>query len=117
MKLISSGVSVLLAGAALLAAAPAMARVDVDINVGVPGAYVAPAPYGPPPRYLGPPVYVQPGPVYVQPAPIYVQPRPLYREDWREREWRHRHGGRHWDRDGDGVPNRHDRRPNDPYRY
>lgn len=22
-----------------------------------------------------------------------------------------------WDRDGDGVPNRHDRRPNNPYRY
>jgi len=26
--------------------------------------------------------------------------------------WRHRH-----DRDGDGVPDRHDRRPNDPRRY
>lgn len=22
-----------------------------------------------------------------------------------------------WDRDGDGVPNRHDQRPNNPYRY
>ncbi len=122
MKLISSGVLTLLAGAALLTAAPAMARVDVDINVGVPGAYVAPAPYGPPPRYLGPPAYVQPGTVYVQPAPVYVQPRPVYREDWREREWRerewrHRHGGgHHWDNDGDGVPNRYDRQPNNPYR-
>jgi hypothetical protein len=122
MKLFPSGVLALLAGISLLAAAPAMARVDVDINVGVPGAYIAPAPYGPPPRYLGPPAYVQPGPVYVQPGPVYVQPRPLYREDWREREWRerewrHRHGQRHWDRDGDGVPNRHDRAPNNPYRY
>jgi len=122
MKLISSAILTLLAGAALLTAAPAMARVDVDINVGVPGAYVAPAPYGPPPRYLGPPAYVQPGAVYVQPAPVYVQPRPVYREDWREREWRerewrHRHGGgRHWDNDGDGVPNRYDHQPNNPYR-
>jgi hypothetical protein len=124
MKLMTTGMSTLLAAIALLAAAPAMARVDVDINLGVPGAYVAPAPYGPPPRYLGPPaytqpgpVYVQPGPVYVQPAPVYVQPRPVYREEWREREWRQRHGGRHWDHDGDGVPDRYDRRPNNPYRY
>jgi len=112
MNLIPSGVLTLLAGMALLAAAPAMARVDVDINVGVPGAYIAPAPYGPPPRYLGSPVYVQPAPVYVQPAPVYVQPRPYYRE-----EWHHRHGSRHWDSDGDGVPDRYDRRPNNPYRY
>ncbi|RZJ83617.1 MAG: hypothetical protein EOO64_05760, partial [Massilia sp.] len=50
----------------------------------------------------------------------YVQPRPVYREHWRHGHggdhWRHG-GGRHWDRDGDGVPNRHDRRPNNPYRY
>lgn len=133
MKLIFSGISTLLAGVALLAAAPAIARVDIDINVGMPGGYYTPAPYGPPPRYFGPPAYVQPGPVYVQPGavyvqpgsvyaqpgPVFVQPRPIYREDWREREWRHRHhgGGRHWDRDGDGVPNRHDYRPNNPYRY
>jgi hypothetical protein len=100
-----------------------MARVDVDVNVGVPGVFVAPAPYGPPPRYMGPPpTYIQPAPVYVQPGPVYVQPRPVYREEWREREWRerewrHRHGGHGWDRDGDGVPNREDRRPNDPRRY
>jgi PXPV repeat (3 copies) len=129
MKRISSGILAVLTGMALMSAAPAMARVDVDINVGVPGAFIAPAPYGPPPRYLGPPaylqpgpVYVQPGPVYVQPGPVYVQPRPVYRDEWREREWRerewrHRHEGRHWDRDGDGVPNRYDHRPNNPYRY
>ena len=118
MKLISSLVLTLAAGVAMLAAAPAMARVDVDINLGVPGYYAAPAPYGPPPRYLAPPpVYYQPGPVYVQPGPVYVQPRPVYPEDWRERDWHHRHDGRRWDRDGDGVPNRHDRRPHDPRRY
>lgn len=149
MKLLTSGMLILLAGVTLLTAAPAMARVDIDINVGVPGAYVTTAPYGAPPRYLGPPayvrpgpvyvqpgpayvqpgavyvqpgpIYVQPGPAYVQPGPVYVQPRPIYREHWRERDWRHGHGhghgGRHWDRDGDGVPNRHDRRPHNPYRY
>ena len=30
----------------------------------------------------------------------------------------YRDGGAHrWDRDGDGVANRHDRRPQNPYRY
>ena len=35
---------------------------------------------------------------------------------WAERngQWYFNNGG--WDRDGDGVPNRHDRRPNNPYR-
>lgn len=43
------------------------------------------------------PVPVQ-GPVYA--APSHSPPPRVYR-----------------DRDGDGVPNRYDRRPNDPYRY
>jgi hypothetical protein len=104
----------ILAGATLmLAAMPAMARADVDVRIGLPGIYL------PPP----PPVYVQPRPVYVQPAPVYVQPQPYYVEqeyrDYRHRgHWGHRHGYRGYrDRDGDGVPNRFDRRPNNPYRY
>lgn len=132
MKLISSAMLSLLAGAALMVAAPAIARVDVDIHVGVPGAYVAPSPYGPPPRYIAPPPryiapppvygapsygYVQPGAVYVQPGPVYVQPRPLYRDEWRERHWHDQRRGPRWDRDGDGVPNRHDYRPDNPWRY
>lgn len=89
----------LLAGATMMfAAAPAMARVDVDLNIGVPGGYAQG------------PVYVQPRPVYVQPRPVYVHPRPYYVER------HHRHGYRH-DRDRDGVPNRYDRRPNNPHRY
>jgi hypothetical protein len=57
----------LLAGAALmLAAAPAVA--GVDINIGVPG------------------VYVQPQAVYVQPRPVYIQPQ--YEADWRARQLR-----------------------------
>ena len=80
----------LLTGATLfLAAAPAMARVDVVVGV--------------------------PAPVYVAPQPVYVQPRPVYVEH-RYRHNRHYARPRH-DRDGDGVPNRFDRRPNNPHRY
>lgn len=50
----------------------------------------------------------------VQPGyqPGYVEPG--YRGSWEERR-RYRHG--HRDSDGDGVPNRYDRRPDNPYRY
>jgi len=121
MKHIPLIAAAMLAGIAMLSSAPAMARVDVDVNVGIPGTYLNP-PLPSPPRYVPPgpvyvqpgPVYVQPGPVYVPPGPVYVQPRPMYRDDWRERRW-HDHG-RRWDWDGDGVPNRYDRRPNDPWR-
>jgi len=46
---------------------------------------------------------VHPAPVVVHPHPVYVRPGPP------PRAWR--------DRDGDGVPNRYDRRPSNPYRY
>lgn len=56
---------------------------------------------------IGSPVH---GPVYVprhvQPAVVY-QPRPVYVE-----QHRHYRQPTHWDRDGDGIPNRHDRRYN-----
>ncbi len=106
----------LLSGAVLmLATAPAMARADVSVSIGVPGFW-------------------QPAQVYEQPRRSYRQPQFYYQE-------RHYRQGRHqprWnrdhrprrdrdhdgvpnrfdrDRDGDGVPNRHDRRPNNPYRY
>ncbi len=115
----------LFAAMTVLAAAPAMARVNVDLNIGVPGVYTQPAPVyvEPRPVYVQPrPVYVEPAPVYVQPHPVYVQPSPYYaeqhRREWRERQW-HRHEMMRLqrDRDGDGVPNRYDRRPNDPSRY
>jgi hypothetical protein len=117
-----------MAGATLiLAASPAMARTDVDINIGIPGVvYAQPAPV-----YVQPqPVYVQPRPVYVQPQRVYVQPQPVYVERHQHREWReHTAYARRdqdrdgipnrfdRDRDGDGVPNRFDRRPDNPYRY
>jgi hypothetical protein len=61
---------------------------------------------------IGTPVYVRPAPVIVQPLPVYrlpvpvrVQPFPVYP---RGAYWR----PTRWDRDGDGIPNRHDRRYN-----
>ncbi len=38
-------------------------------------------------------------------GPVY-EAAPVYRGDGHRRDW-----------DGDGVPNRRDRRPHDPYRY
>ena len=57
---------------------------------------------------------------YVWVPGYWVQARPghRYRQPvWVQRngQWELRGGG--WDRDGDGVPNRHDRRPGDAYRY
>jgi len=102
----------------LAAATAAHARTDVQLSIGVPGVYVQPAPV-----YVQPqPVYVQPRPVYVQPQPVYVQPQGYYyggdrheHRGWGEGRWERRHGA--WgDADGDGVPNRYDRAPGNPYR-
>ena len=41
---------------------------------------------------------------------MYVAPR------WEERDGRWAYSGPRWDRDGDGVPNRYDSRPNNPNR-
>jgi hypothetical protein len=49
---------------------------------------------------IGSPFYV-PAPVYV-PPPVYVPRAPVY---WQ----RGYQQPRHWDRDGDGIPNRYDR--------
>ena len=93
-----------LAFGALATMSAAHARSDVYFSIGVQPSYG----YG----YSQPaPVYVQPAPVYVQPAPVYVEPRPIYYP-------RHRHHYRGWgDYDRDGVPDRFDRRPYNPYRY
>ena len=108
-----------LALGAVGAASAAHARSDVFFSIGVPGAYVSNAP-----------VYVQPQPVYVAP-PVYQYEQPayygnsyygnpgvtyVYERDHR-RHWRgdRRHGAR-GDYDHDGVPNRFDRAPANPYR-
>jgi hypothetical protein len=104
---------------ALAATSAAQARSDVVFSIGVqaPIAYVQPQPvYVQPQRYYVEPqqVYVQPQPVYVQPRSVYVQPQPVYYETQRWHHHRH-HGG--WaDNDRDGVPNRYDHAPNNPYR-
>jgi hypothetical protein len=105
------------------AATAAHARSDVFFSIGV----QAPGGYG----YVQPaPVYVQPEPVYVQPEPAYVPSQPVYvqpqygygwdgydRDGYGRRHWRHAHRyGPYGDYDHDGVPNRYDRFPSNPYR-
>ncbi|MNS73609.1 hypothetical protein D3C72_1070550 [compost metagenome] len=72
--------------------------------------YVTPAP---PPRhhYYAPP----PPPRHYHPG-YYDGPRRHGYYDHGRRDWEGRRHGRR-DNDGDGVPNRYDRRPNNPYRY
>ena len=95
--------------AALAAVSSAHARSDVFFSIGIhaPIGYAQPAP-----------VYVQPAPVYVQPAPVYVQPQPVYLQPQPVYQGYGRHHGRRggWrDADRDGVPNRYDRAPHNPY--
>ena len=56
---------------------------------------------------IGLPIYSQPYPVYSQPYPVYTQPAHVYpqRPYWQP----HYQQPTRWDRDGDGIPNRHDR--------
>ncbi|HWI80034.1 MAG TPA: hypothetical protein VNS31_12600 [Ramlibacter sp.] len=117
MKRLISAKSIAVAALALGAvgaASAAHARSDVFFSIGVPGAYVSNAP-----------VYVQPQPVYVAP-PVYQYEQPVYYgntgvtyvyERDHHRHWRHDHRfGPYGDRDHDGVPNRFDRAPANPYR-
>lgn len=76
--------------AALGASGVALARTNIDVNIGVPG-FVAP-----PPVVYAPPAYAPPPP----PPPVVVGP-PAWRwhpdhrwhgrDDWRHRPWRHDH--------------------------
>ena len=88
-------IPVMLALAAALGTGVAQAR-DADVQWSV--TIGAPA-YGPPP------VYRQPAPVYRQPEPVYRQPQPTYPTARYQQPT-------YWDRDGDGIPNRYDRRYN-----
>jgi hypothetical protein len=110
--------------AAVVAASAAQARSDVQFTISLPalpGVYVQPAPVYVQPR----PVYEQPRPVYVQPSPVVVQ-QPYYGQyEYRYQDdrgyWHHqrRNGHRYGpngDLDRDGVPNRYDRAPDNPYR-
>ncbi|MDM0046965.1 hypothetical protein QTH91_20910 [Variovorax dokdonensis] len=95
-----------LVAAAALGAASANAQVYGSINIGVPLPPVAVVP--PPPVFVPRPMVVAPRPVYGPPPAYYYRDRGHYHRQY---------NARRWDRDGDGVPNRHDRRPGNPYRY
>ena len=55
---------------------------------------------------IGVPLNSQPYPVYSQPYPVYSQPYPVYPQ--RQYHARGYQQPTRWDRDGDGIPNRHD---------
>jgi hypothetical protein len=106
MKKSSIAIFTLTAGLALMAAAPAFARVNVAFNVGVGGYYPPPVYYAQPPVYYAPPpVVYAPAPVYTQPAyvqpayppAVYVQPAgyggPVYVYDRPVRYWHGPHHG------------------------
>jgi hypothetical protein len=98
------------AATAVLAAAPAQAGTSINLSIGTPGYY------NPQPSY----VYTEPSYVYSQPSYVYSQPSYVYSQPGYvvvEPRHRYRHHGWRRDRDHDGVPDRFDRRPNNPYRY
>ena len=98
---------------ALGAATAAQARSDVVLSIGLnaPFGYVQPAPVYVQPQAV---YYQQPAPVYYESAPVYYQPQPVYYVNRHHRP-HYAHGG--WgDADRDGVPNRYDRAPFNPYR-
>jgi hypothetical protein len=55
---------------------------------------------------IGAPLYSQPYPVHSQPYAVYSQPYPAYPQ--RQYHARGYQQPTRWDRDGDGIPNRHD---------
>lgn len=119
------------------AASAAHAGPNINVQIGTPYPVVAapaivPVQYNapPPPRYERVPaprrgmvwsqghwewrghrhVWIPGSWMRVRPGYAYRQPA------WEQRgdRWHYNRGG--WDRDGDGVPNRYDRRPDNPYR-
>lgn len=141
-----AAVAIALGAFAAASSAHARSDVYFSIGVQVPGVFVQPAPVyvQPAPIYMQPaPIYMRPAPVYVQPPPYYA---PSYYRRYRDHDrdgianiydrggprhqWRQerRYGPygdldrdgivnrRDRDRDGDGVRNRYDRLPNNPYR-
>jgi hypothetical protein len=57
---------------------------------------------------IGTPSYGHPPPVYGMPVPVYRQPAPVVHQRPAYPVVRYQEPTR-WDRDGDGIPNRHDR--------
>ncbi|MFC5500286.1 hypothetical protein ACFPOE_22275 [Caenimonas terrae] len=107
---------------ALAAATAAQARSDVVLSIGLnaPYGYAQPAPVYSQPQvvYTQPqPVYYEQAPVYYEQPPVYYQPQPVYYVNRHHREHERRGNWGGWgDADHDGVPNRFDRAPYNPYR-
>jgi hypothetical protein len=122
-----------LATAAAVTSTPASAYTSIGVQIGLPApVYVAPPP--PPPAVVYQAAPVRPGQLWVaghwewqgnghvwvpgrylraRAGYHYQQPR------WQQHGERWAYYGGGWsrgDRDGDGVPNRYDRAPNNPYR-
>src|SRR5262245_41013540 len=102
----------LLAGTLVAAATPLTSAADSRIEL----TYGAPVQYQ---QYEYAPA-ARPGYVWV---PGY-RAWDGYHRVWVPGHWERAHGPRgyaqyrpRWDRDGDGVPNRYDARPDNPYRY
>jgi hypothetical protein len=114
------GIAAAIAASAALFAAPAQARTSINLSIGtaVPYGYVQPGYVYTQPSY----VYTQPSYVYTEPSYVYTQPSYVYTQPSTTIYYSNGGGHRHhynrgWgDRDHDGVPNRFDRRPNNPYR-
>ncbi len=85
-----------LAGAATAGMAQARGGADVQwsVSIGVP--------------FYGLPLVVQAPPQYVQPYPVYREPVVVYPGRYHGQYGQYDQP-RRWDRDGDGIPNRHDR--------
>ena len=114
-----------LIAAALLAAGmiatplPGMAQVSVELDFGPPAPRYEVVP-PPRPGYTWAPGYhYWDGRQHVWRSGYWIAEQPgyvYYGPTWVEREGRWAYQGPRWDRDGDGVPNRYDARPNNPYR-
>ena len=108
------GIAAAVAAAGALVAGPAQARGSVVLSLGVPApvySYGYAQPVYPQPVYTQPYVYPQP---YVYSAPGYVVAEPSIYIGSSYGYRGHRHGWR--DSDHDGVPDRFDRHPFNPYR-
>ena len=110
-----------LAAAAATISTSAAAYTSVGVQIGVPATVYGQPVYAPPvyPQAVYPhavyPQAVYPQPVYVQPAAVAVYPPVVAHRAWARPAYI---AARGWhDRAGDGVPNRYDRAPRDPYRY
>jgi hypothetical protein len=112
-----------LVGAAALAVVPAQAHADTSVTIEYGYGYPPPVRYERAPHrgYVWQPghwewrhgrhVWFEGG--WVPARPVYA---PGPRRDWDHARPAYTQGPR-WDWDGDGVPNRYDSRPNNPYRH